>query len=72
MDKFLDKGDSWRMNRLDEIIESIADTMAAMNIPLMNRSLVHGLLEKNKEMIKEWLKKNRKLLKNYLTETTRT
>ena len=54
------------MTRLDEIIESIADTLVAMNLPLMNRSLVHGLLTKNKEMIEKWLKKNRNLLKNYL------
>ena len=54
------------MSKLDEIIESIADTMAAMNIPLMNRSLVYGLLKKNKEMIKEWLKKNKNLLSQFL------
>ena len=54
------------MNKLDEIIESIADTLVAMNLPLMNRSLVHGLLTKNKEMIKEWLKKNKNLISQFL------
>ena len=54
------------MTRLDEIIESIADTLVAMNLPLMNRSLVHGLLTKNKEMIKEWLKKNKSLISQFL------
>ena len=54
------------MTKFDEIIESISDTIAAMGLPLINRSFVHGLLNKNRELIKEWLKKNRNLLQNYL------
>ena len=54
------------MTKLDEIIESISDTIAAMGLPLINRSLVHGLLNKNREMIKKWLKKNRNLITQYL------
>ena len=54
------------MSVLDEIIESISDTIAAMGLPLINRSLVHGLLNKNREIIKKWLKKNRNLINQYL------
>ena len=54
------------MTKLDEIIESISDTIAAMGIPLFSWSVVHGLLNKNREMIKKWLKKNRNLINQYL------
>ena len=54
------------MTKLDEIIESISDTIAAMGIPLFSWSVVHGLLNKNREMIKKWLKKNRNLITQYL------